>query len=100
MKAVQIAVALVVGVLIGVALAPAISPLSAQQTGASGTSAGAKPPMKVITHENGSAAPKPLADVAVRIDRTENGRVMGTLVAKVNGQWVPLILSSFNTPAR
>lgn len=41
-----------------------------------------------------------LEDVGLRVDGEHDGRVVGTLVAKVNGEWVPVELTSTNALAR
>jgi len=40
-----------------------------------------------------------LEDVGLRVDGEHDGRVVGTLVAKVNGRWVAVELSSTNALA-
>lgn len=47
----------------------------------------------------GGDSPAVNGDVAVRIEGTHDGRVLGTLVVKVNGKWTEVLLASKNMRA-
>jgi hypothetical protein len=61
------------------------------------------PTLKVFTPAQTTAAKStrdvPLDDVRLRIEGERDGRVIGTLMVKVNGQWVDVVLASKNMRA-
>jgi hypothetical protein len=54
----------------------------------------------IVSLQGGSARPVVNGDVAIRIEGTHDGRVVGTLVVKVDGKWVDVQLASANMRAR
>ncbi|MCM2316158.1 MAG: hypothetical protein NDJ92_13510 [Thermoanaerobaculia bacterium] len=99
MKGFRLAVALAVASLVGAVASLVISPAFAQASQGTTT---------IVTTTDGTVVSESSSkevilsgeSLALRVERTEKGLVVGVLVARVKGQWVPVQLSNFNTLAR